>query len=137
MNATKILMALFLALTNCATEESEGICPEPVLVEHPHTCHFYLTHSEDVPDTLCRVSNVFHDPVLGSPPVLTDKIGIWVTVKHRLDADGQWCGNSYGAIVSQQYRPGWDSSFPDCVWVACSEFAEISSLPHMVLASER
>jgi len=127
---TVALLILIMHLTGCTNEE--GFCPEPQLVERPHTCSFYLDHSEDVPNVLCRVSNVFHDPILNPERVLTEpspSIGIWVVAKHRVDDSGDWCGNSYGAVVSQQYRPGWNNTYPDCVWVACSEFADISDLP--------
>ena len=133
MNAMKMILILILAagFTGCASND-EGFCPEPQLVERPHTCAFYLDHSEDVVDVMCRVSNVFHDPILNPQRVLTEpapSIAIWVVAKHRLDDGGNWCGNNYGAIVSQQYRPGWTDTYPDCVWVACSEFADISDFP--------
>lgn len=127
----RALVMLVVFMTGCACDD-EGYCPEPELVPTPRTCQFYQGHSVDVPDLLCHVSNAFHDPILtsGSQPVLVDGTGgIWVPARHRTDDRGNACGTSFGVIQSQQYRPGWNATFPDCVWVACSEYADINSIP--------
>jgi hypothetical protein len=129
MRAMSVLVVLVvMGLGGCAAD-GEGYCPEPELVEHATTCSFFLQHTEDVPDLMCRVPNGFQDPILAGPPVLVDSVGIWVPAKHRLDDRGQQCGESFGAIVSQQYRPGWTRAQPDCVWVACNAFAELRTRP--------
>lgn len=134
------VLVTVMILTGCLQEVywdtpgDESHCPEPQLDDHPTTCSFYLQHTDDIPNLLCRVPNGFHDPILSlpgppPPPVLTDKHSIWVTAKQRTNSRGRDCGQNFGAIVDQQYRPGWTRDMPDCVWVACTEFADLSQEP--------
>jgi len=129
-----ILLLTMITIMGCATTASDSeYCPEPEISSDPLTCQFYQGHVEYVENLLCHISDPFHDPVLtiGGEQirVLHDRIGIWVPAMRRVDDDGQSCGAVYGVIQSQQYRPGWNPTLPDCVWTECSEFAEISPTP--------
>jgi len=128
-----VVTIMMLGAMGCmdAGDNGPGYCPEPEISTDPHTCQFYQGHTEAVPNLLCHIADPFHDPVLTGEhgTVLHDKVGIWVTAMRRVDDDGQTCGAVYGVIQSQQYRPGWNDSLPDCVWTECSEFATISPTP--------